>query len=150
MKLRKSAAKLLVGVALPLGAVLMGAGSASAASSGTPNVCTDSHHSATGVGANTFPGPYNANCLPLRIAGNGDSAGLAVGKPLAGTVGNADDKQPPGQFPDASDNNNGYECDGNKGIALENPAHTSCNTTPPECDPKDPKCEPDPICDPKA
>jgi hypothetical protein len=149
MKLRKSAAKLLVGVALPLGAVLMGAGSASA-SSGTPNVCTATHHSATGVGANTSPGPYTNTCEPEHLANNGNGGGLAVGKPLAGTVGNADDKQPPGQFPDGTDNNNGYECDGNSGIARENPAHTSCSTVPP-CDPKlDPKCEPDPICDPKA
>ena len=90
------------------------------------NVCTATHHSATGNGANTSPGPYTNTCFLGHESGNGNGVGLAVGKPLAGTVGNADDKQPPGQFPDGSDANNGYECDGNSGIAKENPAHTSC------------------------
>jgi len=89
-------------------------------------VCTATHNSDTGNGANTSPGPYTNTCEPEHASNNGNGAGLAVGKPDAGTVGNADDKQPKGQFPDASDNNNGYECDGNNGIALENPAHTGC------------------------
>jgi hypothetical protein len=41
-------------------------------------------------------------------------------------VGNADDKFPPGQAPNGTDDNNGYECDGNKGIGKTNPAHTGC------------------------
>ena len=136
MNLRKSVAKALVGVVLPLGAVLMSTGPASADSSGTPNVCTESHNSNTGNGANTS-GNYDSNCVPLP-SGNGNGVGNAVGKPLAGTVGNADDKNPPGQFPDGTDHNNGYECDGNNGIAKTNPAHTGCVAPP--CDVKDPKC----------
>ena len=46
--------------------------------------------------------------------------------PCAGCHGNADDKNPPGQFKDGSDHNNGYECDGNNGVAKTNPAHTGC------------------------
>jgi hypothetical protein len=53
-------------------------------------------------------------------------------KPCAGCVGNADQKNPPGQLPDAvRDGNNGYECDGNRGIALGNPAHSGCIVTKP-------------------
>ena len=142
MKLRMTAAKVLVGVALPLGTVLMGAGSASAVSSGTPNVCTDSHNSFTGNGANALPfGPYTNTCSPEHASGNGNGVSTTSSKPDAGTVGNADDKQPPGQFPDGTDHNNGYECDGNSGIAKENPAHTSCSSTLP-CDPtKPPYCK---------
>jgi len=70
---------------------------------------------------------------------NGNGSGKAVGKPCAGCVGKADNKNPPGQektnpmgvFP-----NNGYECDHNNGIGKSNPAHTGCTggtptTTPP-------------------
>ncbi len=56
---------------------------------------------------------------------NGGGVGKAVGKPAAGTVGKADSKTPKGQLPGGSDGNNGYECDGNSGIARTNPAHTS-------------------------
>ncbi len=62
-------------------------------------------------------------------SGNGNGGGKALGKPLAGTVGRADDKNPKGQAfgPGLNgDMNNGYECDGNSGIARSNPAHTSC------------------------
>ncbi len=64
-------------------------------------------------------------------AGNGNGGGNAYGKPGAGEVGNADDKNPPGQYPDGGDDNNGYECDGNSGIAKTNPAHTGCAESPP-------------------
>ena len=60
---------------------------------------------------------------------NGNGNGAAVGKPCAGCVGKADNKNPPGQMPNGSDHNNGYECDGNHGIGRSNPAHTGC--TPP-------------------
>ena len=63
-------------------------------------------------------------------SGNGEGGGAANGKPCAGCVGKADNKNPPGQRPDATDHNNGYECDGNKGIAKTNPAHTGCKPTP--------------------
>src|SRR4051794_15690859 len=57
---------------------------------------------------------------------NGNGGGNATGKPCAGCVGKADNKNPPGQMPDGSDHNNGYECDGNNGIGKTNPAHTGC------------------------
>jgi hypothetical protein len=81
------------------------------------------HNSNTGNGANTS-GAYDSTC-------NGSASGNGNGgaQPCAGCVGNADDKNPPGQAPDGSDNNNGYECDGNNGIAKTNPAHTGCVTT---------------------
>jgi hypothetical protein len=70
---------------------------------------------------------------PDRVGGtasmNGSGNGKAAGRPAAGSVGNADDKNPQGQMPDAKrDGNNGYECDGNNGIAKTNPAHTGCET----------------------
>lgn len=59
--------------------------------------------------------------------GNNQGNGKA---PANGTVGNADDKNPPGQAPNGSDHNNGYECDKNKGVGNNggNPAHSSCST----------------------
>jgi LPXTG-motif cell wall-anchored protein len=63
---------------------------------------------------------------------NGQGGGKAVGKPCAGCVGKADNKNPPGQYPDGTDHNAGYECDTNKGIGKTNPAHTGCKPTPPK------------------
>jgi hypothetical protein len=64
---------------------------------------------------------------------NGNGGGKSTGKPCAGCVGKADNKNPPGQAPNGSDHNNGYECDGNHGIGKGNPAHTACKpTTPPK------------------
>ena len=57
---------------------------------------------------------------------NGNGDGKASGKPCAGCVGAADNKNPQGQAPDGSDNNKGYECDENKGVGPSNPAHTGC------------------------
>jgi hypothetical protein len=68
-------------------------------------------------------------------SGNGNGKGKAVGKPCAGCVGKADNKNPKGQNPNGSDHNKGYECDGNHGIGRTNPAHTGCTPpTPPSCD----------------
>jgi hypothetical protein len=61
-------------------------------------------------------GPYDSTC-DGSPSGNGNGGGTATGKPCAGCVGAADDKNPQGQMPDATDGNNGYECDGNSGIA---------------------------------
>ena len=70
---------------------------------------------------------------------NGNGNGNANGRPCAGCVGRADNKNPLGQgqeYPTirASDNrliqpdrNQGYECDGNNGIGKTNPAHTLCD-----------------------
>jgi hypothetical protein len=57
---------------------------------------------------------------------NGNGNGKSVGKPCAGCVGKADNKNPPGQQPGGSDHNAGYECDRNNGIGKSNPAHTLC------------------------
>ena len=69
---------------------------------------------------------------------NGNGGGDAKGKPCAGCVGKADNKNPPGQEktnPMGTFPNNGYECDNNNGIGKGNPAHTGCQgTTPPPCD----------------
>jgi LPXTG-motif cell wall-anchored protein len=89
----------------------------------------------TGNGANTS-GAYDSTC-DGRPSENGNGSG--GGRPCMGCVGNADNKNPPGQFPDGSDSNNGYECDGNNGVGKGNPAHTDCQpeTTrkppPPTC-----------------
>jgi len=61
---------------------------------------------------------------------NGNGNGAALGKPCAGCVGKADNKNPAGQMPDGSDHNAGYECDTNHGIGRTNPAHTGCTPTP--------------------
>lgn len=50
--------------------------------------------------------------------------------PQDGSVGNADDKNPPGQAPDGGDGNSGYECDKNPGVGDGNPAHTGCSPSP--------------------
>lgn len=78
-----------------------------------------------GGGANTS-GPYDNTCDgDASKAGNG--GGSAQGRPCAGCVGNADDKNPPGQMRDGNhDGNAGYECDANNGVGRSNPAHTAC------------------------
>jgi LPXTG-motif cell wall-anchored protein len=98
----------------------------------TNHSCDGSHHSDTGHGANTDgpTNPYHNTCDEGVASANGKGDGKAKGRPAAGTVGNADDKNPPGQAPGPSDRNNGYECDGNEGIAKGNPAHTGCTAAP--------------------
>ncbi len=84
----------------------------------------------SGAGANKH-GPYDSTC-DGRISqnGQGDDA-PGKGTPCAGCVGNADDKNPPGQvkeFYGTKKNDMGYECDGNQGVGAHygngNPAHT--------------------------
>jgi hypothetical protein len=82
---------------------------------------------------------------------NGSGGGAAGGRPCAGCVGKADNKNPPGQAPDGTDHNNGYECDGNSGVGKTNPAHTGCKP-PLKCVPKsgeDSNCQPIVKCVPK-
>lgn len=114
----------------PAPSTTTGGGSHSTASSGPGNSaqgCDGSHNSDTGHGAN-HSGPYDNTCNGTA-SGNGNGNGKAVGKPCAGCVGNADDKNPKGQYPNGSDHNAGYECDRNHGIGRTNPAHTGCRTT---------------------
>ena len=75
-----------------------------------------------GNGAN-HTGPYD----PWGV---GEPSGNGNGNTgeCAGCNGSADGKHPPGQSVDGSDHNNGYECDGNRGIAKTNPAHSRCFT----------------------
>jgi hypothetical protein len=77
--------------------------------------------------------PGGAYCSTRDGSGslNGKGDGEAKGKPCAGCVGKADNKNPWGQRPNASDKNAGYECDRNQGIGQTNPAHTGCGTPPP-------------------
>ncbi|MDX6214268.1 MAG: hypothetical protein QOF82_3355 [Frankiales bacterium] len=93
---------------------------------GTPGPgCTNTHSlTQNGNGANV-PGPYDTTC-DGTASGNGQGNGAANGKPCAGCVGNADNKNPPGQQPGPQDANAGYECDINKGVAKGNPAHSGC------------------------
>jgi hypothetical protein len=92
----------------------------------------------SGHGANVH-GPYDST-RDGSPSGNGNGNGNAIGKPCAGCVGKADNKNPHGQMPNGTDPNAGYECDRNHGIGRTNPAHTGCTapTTPPP-----PPCETD-------
>lgn len=74
-------------------------------------------------------GAYHSTCDGSPSL-NGNGGGEATGKPCAGCVGAADNKNPPGQAPDGSDANNGYECDGNNGVGKTNPSHTGCMREP--------------------
>lgn len=89
----------------------------------------------TGNGANVH-GPYDST-RDGSPSLNGNGGGEAVGKPCAGCVGKADNKNPQGQLPGGSDANKGYECDANHGVGRSNPAHTACKPgeTPPETPP---------------
>ena len=72
-------------------------------------------------------GPY-CSTRDGSPSGNGNGNGKATGKPCAGCVGKADNKNPKGQYPNGSDHNAGYECDRNHGIGRTNPAHTGCQS----------------------
>ncbi|MDX6217234.1 MAG: hypothetical protein QOG99_2818 [Frankiales bacterium] len=94
-------------------------------SSARTDACPNKHpaQTGTGSGANGW-GYYFSTCdgsPSLNGNGNGNSS-----KPCAGCVGNADNKNPPGQAPNGSDPNAGYECDRNNGVGKSNPAHTGC------------------------
>ena len=75
-------------------------------------------------------GPYDST-RDGSASQNGKGDGKAAGKPCAGCVGKADNKNPAGQMPGGSDNNAGYECDRNRGVGQGNPAHTSCTESVP-------------------
>jgi hypothetical protein len=98
-----------------------------------------------GSGANPGSTCGHAYCSTRdgSASGNGGGGGTAAGKPCAGCVGKADNKDPRGQAVNGRDANNGYECDGNSGIARTNPAHTGCRATPPPPPPA-PDCTTDP------
>jgi len=91
---------------------------------GCPNP-KDSAPNFSGNGANQS-GAYNSTCDGTASA-NGNGNGNANGTPCAGCVGNADNKNPPGQAPNGTDANAGYECDTNNGVGKSNPAHSGCS-----------------------
>ena len=112
-------------------------GSASDHSSGTagtsgdpsqPQPVSNADQNSGGANGKCPGGPY-CSTRDGSPSGNGNGTGNAVGKPCAGCVGKADNKNPPGQYPDGSDPNAGYECDRNHGIGRTNPAHTGCTTS---------------------
>ena len=114
----------LTGAAIGL-TLLPAAASASPSGAGNPTAaCDGTHHSDTGHGANQR-GAYDETC-DGSPSGNGNGVGVATGKPCAGCVGNADDKNPKGQASNGHDHNAGYECDRNHGVGRTNPAHTGC------------------------
>src|SRR4051795_8068711 len=92
-------------------------------------------------------GPY-CSTRDGSASGNGNGGGQATGKPCAGCVGKADNKNPKGQMPNGSDLNAGYECDRNHGIGRTNPAHTGGSSSPPPpCDGTTEDCGNPPPCD---
>src|SRR6266513_255286 len=138
-------ARRIVGAAVAAGVICVGAfalfGSPVSASPGdhgnsaahqnysSPQPTSNADYS--GNGANVH-GPYDST-LDGSASQNGKGDGKAGGKPCAGCVRKADNKNPPGQLPGGSDSNAGYECDRNQGVGQGNPAHTSCteSTTSP-------------------
>ena len=119
----KRSTMIVFGAALLLILVVL----AGAASAANPNAgCDQTPYGDPGNGAN-HGGAYDDTC-DGSASGNGNGGGNANGKPCAGCVGNADEKNPPGQDPDGSDANSGYECDENSGVGKTNPAHTGCES----------------------
>ncbi|MET9227419.1 hypothetical protein [Lentzea sp. NPDC003310] len=96
----------------------------------------------SGNGANTH-GPYDST-RDGSPSENGNGTGEATGKPCAGCVGKADNKNPRGQQPGGSDADSGYECDTNHGVGRGNPAHTGCTPahTPPSTPAEPPRGAP--------
>lgn len=88
----------------------------------------DSNGNGANPGATSSPNPYKST-RDGSASLNGSGTGQSTGKPCAGCVGKADNKNPPGQQANGSDANAGYECDTNHGIGRSNPAHTGCATT---------------------
>lgn len=102
------------------------AGSSTTTTSDCSNKHLASDRTYNGNGGDSPSGNQYASTCDGSASQNGNSTSDNSSKPCAGCVGNADNKNPPGQAPNGSDANNGYECDGNKGVGQSNPAHTGC------------------------
>ena len=102
--------------------------SGTSGSTAQPQPTSRADHNSGGANGQCPGGPY---CSTRHGApsGNGNGNGKATGKPCAGCVGKADNKNPQGQKPNGTDHNAGYECDRNHGIGRTNPAHPGCTTT---------------------
>src|SRR3954449_7547654 len=122
-----------------------------------PQPVSNADQNSGGANGKCPGGPY-CSTRDGSPSGNGNGGGKATGKPCAGCVGKADNKNPKGQMPNGTDHNAGYECDRNHGVGRSNPAHTGCTSTtpPPPCEETDtcppPPCEetntcPPPPCD---
>src|SRR3954451_17238838 len=98
-----------------------------------PQPVSNADQNSGGANGKCPGGPY-CSTRDGSPSGNGNGGGKATGKPCAGCVGKADNKNPKGQYPNGSDHNAGYECDRNHGVGRTNPAHTGCTSTTPECD----------------
>ena len=92
-----------------------------------PQPVSNADSNSGGANGQCPDGPY-CSTRDGSASGNGNGGGKATGKPCAGCVGKADNKNPKGQMPNGSDNNAGYECDRNHGIGRGNPAHTGCTS----------------------
>jgi hypothetical protein len=82
--------------------------------------------------------PGGTYCSTRDGSASQNGNGNANGKPCAGCVGKADNKNPPGQEkqdPAGTFPNNGYECDNNNGVGKTNPAHTGCASPSPSPNP---------------
>src|SRR3954447_18840281 len=112
-----------------------------------PQPVSNADQNSGGANGQCPGGPY-CSTRDGSASGNGNGGGMATGKPCAGCVGKADNKNPKGQMPNGSDLNAGYECDRNHGIGRTNPAHTGCtSSTPPPCDEATEDCGNPPPCD---
>jgi len=98
-----------------------------------PQPLSNADRNAGGANGQCPGGPY-CSTREGSPSLNGNGNGKATGKPCAGCVGKADNKNPKGQKPGGIDHNAGYECDRNHGIGRSNPAHTGC-TKPETCPP---------------
>jgi hypothetical protein len=95
--------------------------------SSDPQPTSNADQNSGGANGQCPSGPY-CSTRDGSASGNGNGGGKATGKPCAGCVGKADNKNPKGQMPNGSDHNAGYECDRNHGIGRTNPAHTGCRS----------------------
>ena len=144
-QLRRTGRIALITSTFSLGLAVGVAGPAMAGSSNgplnKPQTLSKADLNSGGANGQCLGGPYcsTRNGSPSL---NGNGNGNATGKPCAGCVGKADNKNPKGQMPNGTDHNAGYECDGNNGIGKSNPAHTAC--IPPEV------VTPPAVCVPKA
>ncbi len=108
-----------------LGALL--AGSAAVVAFGIAGSAHASDGTKTSDNGANVSGSYDSSGQYQGPSRNGNGKGKALGRPDAGSVGKADDKNPPGQYPNGfEDTNSGYECDDNSGVGRSNPAHSGC------------------------
>jgi hypothetical protein len=139
-------------LSLPLSATLSGVAlaqqpaSVTTGDSGSPQPLS---HADLNLGGANNGGKCGAYCSTRNrsLSLNGNGGGAAVGKPCAGCVGKADNKNPKGQAPNGTDHNAGYECDRNHGVGRSNPAHTGCKPpTTVVCVPPAAACAPPKDC----